>query len=112
MKPNIVSIPGKEKPQSEEVKSEDVKSEDVQESASEVSEDLSKTVEDLQKVIEDADSEISKATDLSHTAFSHDGLIGQLEYEGFSTEDATCATGTSSRCFAPRPCRSTLAFSI
>jgi hypothetical protein len=28
---------------------------------------------------------------LGYTAFSHDGLIGQLEYEGFSTEDATWA---------------------
>lgn len=28
---------------------------------------------------------------LSFTAFSHDGLIDQLEYEGYSTEDATWA---------------------
>lgn len=28
---------------------------------------------------------------LSFTAFSHDGLIAQLEYEGYSTEDATYA---------------------
>ena len=28
---------------------------------------------------------------LDYTAFSHDGLVDQLEYEGFSTEDATYA---------------------
>ena len=28
---------------------------------------------------------------LEYTAFSHDGLVDQLEYEGFSTEDATYA---------------------
>lgn len=35
---------------------------------------------------------LSKAQDyLSFTAFSYSGLISQLEYEGFSTEDATYA---------------------
>ena len=35
---------------------------------------------------------LSKARDyLDYTAFSHDGLIGQLKYEGFSEEDATYA---------------------
>lgn len=28
---------------------------------------------------------------LEHQSFSHDGLIGQLEYEGFTTEEATAA---------------------
>ncbi|HIU75126.1 MAG TPA: Ltp family lipoprotein [Candidatus Pelethocola excrementipullorum] len=35
---------------------------------------------------------LSKAHDyLDYTAFSYSGLIGQLEYEGFSTEDSTYA---------------------
>ena len=35
---------------------------------------------------------MSKARDyLDFTAFSHSGLIDQLEYEGFTTEDATWA---------------------
>lgn len=33
----------------------------------------------------------SAASYLSAMAFSHDGLIKQLEYEGYSTEDATYA---------------------
>ena len=28
---------------------------------------------------------------LRYSAFSHDGLINQLEYEGYSTEEATYA---------------------
>ena len=37
-------------------------------------------------------SALQKADDyLSISAFSHDGLVDQLEYEGFSTEDATYA---------------------
>jgi hypothetical protein len=29
---------------------------------------------------------------LGYTAFSHDGLVGQLEYEGFTPEEAEYGT--------------------
>lgn len=98
------SSAGTSEPQTEEASSEA-----ASESVSEAAEDLPKAVDDLQKVLEDTGTEVGAAADLpqgtteqnqalksatqylSHTAFSHDGLIGQLEYEGFSTEDATWA---------------------
>ena len=54
--------------------------------------DTSKTSEQETSLTTEQSSALEMADRyLEYTSFSHDGLVDQLEYEGFSTEDATYA---------------------
>ena len=59
------------------------------------SKDAKKADKTDEKLSVERESALNKAEEyLNMMAFSHDGLIDQLKFEGFSEEDATYAAGT------------------